>query len=128
MYDLSDIGPTTKEMAAIIIAVFIVLVLIFGAGYLLGINSAREDLYDNGNGAAGVGNQITEAGTNIQHAKDGIEAAAGTVDRIGAGISQAKESTGYIQHTADSSAELIAECQSIIRQIRQRGKTDTAAN
>lgn len=126
MYDISDIGPNSKEMAIGILAVFIVLVAVFGAGYCFGLRNAGKDVHDNGNGAGGVEHQITEAGSNIQDAKDGIEAAAGTADQIGAGIGQAKESAGYIQHTADTSAELIAECESIIRSVRQRGQADTA--
>ena len=125
MYDLSELGPTNKEIAALILIVFIILVACFGAGYLLGVERT-EDIYHNGSGAGGVEQQITEAGSNIQDAKDGIEAAAGTADQIGAGIGQAKESAGYIQHTADTSAELIAECESIIRSVRQRGQADTA--
>ena len=132
MYDFSDLQPTNKEMAALILGVFVFLAAVFGAGYMLGISNAGKpagtDVSDNGNGTAVIGNQLTEAGSNIQHAKDGIEAAAGTADKIGTGISQAKESAGYIQHTADSSAELIAECQQIIGRVRSRREKDQATH
>ena len=120
-YDFSDIGPNNKEMAALILGVLIFLVVVFGLGYLLGFERTK-DIYSNGSGAAGVGEQIEQAGTDIQHAADGIKEAAGTADKIGAGIESAKESAQYIHSTADTSAELIAECQSIIAGIRARGQ------
>ena len=121
MYDFSDIGPNNKEMAALIIGVLIFLVATFGLGYLLGCERTN-DIYSNGSGSAGVGEQIEQAGTDIQHAADGIKEAAGTADKIGSGIKDAKDTAGYIQSTADTSAELVEECQSIIDGIRARGQ------
>jgi methyl-accepting chemotaxis protein len=120
--DIFDIRPTNKEMAALILSMFVFLVAAFSLGYMLGVERTRENLHDNGNGAAGVGEQIGQAGTDIQHAADGIKEAAGTADKIGAGIETAKESAQYIHSTADTSAELISECQSIIAGIRARGQ------
>lgn len=128
MYDdFFDLKPNSKEMALGIIVVFILLVVIFCAGYLLGVERTK-DVYSNGSGAAGVGEQIEQAGTDIQHAADGIKEAAGTADHIGAGIADAKDSAGYIQHTADTSTEIISECQSIIDAIRARGQAGTFKN
>lgn len=123
-YDFSDNGPNNKEMATLILIVFVLLVAVFSAGYMLGISSAGSDVHDNGSGAAGVGEQIEQAGTDIQHAAEGIKEAAGTADKIGSGIKDAKDTAGYIQSTADTSAELISECQSIIDGIRARGAQD----
>lgn len=119
--DFFEIRPTNKEMAALILGVFVFLVVAFGLGYLLGVERTK-DVYSNGNGAAGVGQQIEQAGTDIQHAKEGIKEAAGTADKIGAGIESAKESAQYIHSTAGTSTELISECQSIINGIRARGQ------
>ena len=119
--DFFELRPTNKEMAALILGVFVFLVAAFGLGYLLGCERTK-DIYSNGSGAAGVGEQIEQAGTDIQHAADGIKEAAGTADKIGAGIESAKESAQYIHSTADTSAELISECQSIIEGIRARGQ------
>lgn len=121
MYDFSDIGPNNKEMAALIIGVLIILVVVFSAGYMLGVERTK-DIYSNGSGTAGVGEQIEQAGTDIQHAADGIKEAAGTADKIGAGIESAKESAKYIHSTANTSGELISECQSIIEGTRARGQ------
>jgi methyl-accepting chemotaxis protein len=119
--DFFELRPTNKEMAALILGVFVFLVAAFGLGYLLGVERTK-DVYSDGSGTAGVGEQIEQAGTDIQHAADGIKEAAGTADKIGAGIESAKESAQYIHSTADTSAELVAECQSIIAGIRARGQ------
>ena len=119
--DFFDIRLKNKEVAALILVVLIFVVVIFGLGYMLGV-ARTKDVYSNGSGAAGVGEQIEQAGTDIQHAADGIKEAAGTADKIGSGIKDAKDTAGYIQSTADTSAELISECQSIIAGIRARGK------
>ena len=124
MYDISELEIKGKDMAVAVLIVVILLVVIFCAGYMLGLRNVS----DNGGGTDAVGNQLTEAGTAVQHAKDGIDAAAGTADQIGAGIGAAKESAGYLQHTADTSAELIADCQRIIRQVRARGKEKAPQN
>ena len=118
MYDVRLFRPPNKETAALILISVIVLVAIFCAGYLLGLRHVS----DHGSGADTVGNQLEQAGTAIQNAKDGIDQAAGTADKVGAGIGAAKESAGYLQHTADTSAELIADCQRIIEAVRRRGK------
>ena len=129
MYDdFFDIRPNNKEMAALILIVFIILVAVFSAGYMLGISSAGPDVHDNGGGTAGAGQQIEQAGADIQHAADGIKAAERTADQIGSGIKDAKVTAGYIQSTANTSAELISECQSIIGQVRARGAQDAPKN
>ena len=127
MNDFFDIRPTNKEMAALIIGVLIFMVVTFGFGYLLGVERTK-DVCSDGSGTAGVGQQIEQAGADIQHAADGIKEAAGTADKIGAGINDAKESAQYIQSTAADSAGIISECQSILEGIRRRGAQDQAAH
>ena len=124
MYDVRLFRPPNKETATLVIVAVVLLVVVFFAGYLLGLRHVS----DHGGGADTVGNQLAETGTAIQHAKDGIDTAAGTADKVGAGIGAAKESAGYLQHTADTSAELIADCQRIIRQVRARGKEKAPQN
>ena len=131
MYDVSELRPNGKEIAIAIIVVTILLVVIFCAGYMLGLRNAGnagKDVPDNGNGTAAVGSQLAETETAVNNAKNGIEAAAGTADHIGAGIADAKDSAGYIQHTADTSTEIIADCQSIIDAIRARGQAGKVAH
>ena len=131
MYDFFDIGPNRKEMAALILGVFVFLVAVFSLGYMFGCGSSTgtgENVHDNGGGAAGAGQQIEQAGADIQHAADGIKEAAGTADKIGAEIKSAKESAQYIHSTAADSAGIISECQSILEGIRRRGAQDQAAH
>lgn len=128
---VSELRPNGKEIAVAILIVVILLVVIFCTGYMLGLRNAGnagKDVPDNGNGTAAVGSQLAETETAVNNAKNGIEAAEGTADQIGAGIADAKESAGYIQHTADTSAEIIADCQSIIDAIRARGQAGTFKN
>ena len=127
MYDIPRLRPTNKETAVAILIVTVLLVVIFCAGYLLGVERTK-DIYSNGSGAAGVGEQIEQAGTDIQHAADGIKEAQGTADKIGSGIEDAKDTAGYIQSTTETSVELVAECQSIIDGIQARGAQDAAKN
>ena len=123
-YDISELEVTGKDMAIAVLICVVFLVVCFFAGYCIGWERA-EDVYCNGSGTAGIEQQIGEAGADIQHAKDGITEAVGTADKIGSGIKDAKESAEYIQSTANTSAELISECQSIIERIRSRGETET---
>ena len=118
MYDVRRLFSEGKTDHVVAVVALVVFVVGFVSGYMLGLRNVS----DHGSGADTVGNQLEQAGTNIQHAKDGIDQAAGTADKVGAGIGAAKESAGYLQHTADTSAELIADCQRIIRQVRARGK------
>ena len=126
--DLFDIRPNNKEMAIAILIVFIILVAIFGAGYMLGISSAGPDVHDNGGGAAGAGQQIEQAGADIQHAAEGISQAAGTAGAVSGTIKDAAGTAQYIHSTAADSAGIVAECQSILEGIRRRGAQDQAAH
>ena len=124
MYDIPFFTPTRKEMAVAVLGVFIFLVAVFSAGYMLGI----RNVHDNGNGTQPISNELGQVGTNIVNAASGIEAAQGHADQVGAGISNAKEQADYLYGSATTSAELIRQSKSIIENIRRRGKTDKVAN
>ena len=128
--DLFDIGPDNKEMAFGILIVFAVLVVIFFAGYCVGISTSAgtENVHDNGNTTAGVGNAIESAGSNIGAAKSGIDNAAAAAGRIEERIADAQERAEYVKGTADEGRRIIAECQSILREVRAGGQKGKAAN
>lgn len=132
MYDdLFEFRPNNKEMAALILIVFVLLVAVFGVGYMFGCSSSTgtgENVHDNGGGAAGAGQQIEQAGADIQHAADGIQEAAGTAGAVSGTIKDAAGTAQYIHSTAADSAGIIAECQSILDGIRRRGAQDTASH
>ena len=94
-------------------------------GVAIGYGLGLRNVSDHGSGADAIGNQLEQASTNINSAAEGIRQAERTADQIGAGLTNAKESAGYIHSTATTSAELVAECQSIIARVRARGKTDS---
>ena len=116
--------PGDEKVAALLLIIVVCMVVAGTIGYMLGLRNVHDD----GSGNAGAGQQIEQAGTNIQHAADGIKEAAGTADQIGSTIKDAKDTAGYIHGTAADSATIISECQSILKTIRSRGKTDQAAH
>ena len=117
-YDFSELEIKGKDIAIAVLICVVILVVCFCAGYLCGIRNVS----DNGSGTEQVGKELEQVGTNISDAKAGIEAASGHADKVSSGIESAKESAQYIHSTADTSAELVSECQSIIAGIRARGQ------
>ena len=127
MYDIFELDINGKEMAIAVLVCLVFLVGAFGCGYLLGCERT-EDLYRNGSGTEPISTELGNAGTNIQNATAGIEAAAGHADQVASGIESAKETAQYIEGAAATSAKLIGQCQSIISTIRQRGEAQTKHN
>ena len=121
MYDLSDLRPDNKEMAIAILTVFIVLVVCFSAGYLLGCDRTK-DLYNNGAGTGTAGEQLGQAVSNQQSITDGIQNAEHT-SNAAAGTAQAiAESAGNIEAGVNETAGIIDSCQQILGTIRNRGQ------
>ena len=128
MYDVRLFRPPNKETAALILISVIVLVAIFSAGYLLGLRNAGKDIPDNGNATQRVRDEIKSAGSNIGAAKSGIDNAAAAAGRIEERIADAQERADYLKGTADEGRRIIAECQSILREVRSRGEENPAKN
>ena len=133
MYDVQDLRPTNKEMAVLVLVVLIFMVVVFGSGYMLGLRNADtgtggENLHDNGDPAAGIRNEITNAGSGVSAAVSGIDNASAAADRVEARISDAQERAEYVKGTADEGRRIIAECQSILREVRSRGKENPVKN
>ena len=124
MYDFSELEITRKEMAVLVLVVFVFMVVIFTIGYMFGI----RNVHDNGNGTQPIGQQLNEAGTNISNATSGIGQAENHAGNIEAGIGNAQESADYLQGTVSTSTELIGQCKSIIENIRRRGKENTSTH
>lgn len=124
MYDISELEITRKEMAVLVLVVFVFMVVIFSIGYMCGI----RNVHDNGAGTQPITNELGQVGTAIENAGAGIEEAAGHAGNVQAGIDNATEQAGYIYGTAKTSTELIGQCQSIIDQVRRRGKADKVTN
>ena len=128
MYDISELQPTGKNIAIGILIVTVLLVAVFCIGYMLGIRNTGKDIPDNGDPAAGVRTEIDAAGSGISTAKSRIDNAAAAADRVEARISDAQERAEYLKGTADEGRRIIAECQSILREVRSRGKENPVKN
>ena len=128
MYDVQDLRPTNKEMAVLVLVVFVFMVVVFGSGYMLGLHNAGKDVPDKGDPAAGVRTEIDAAGSGISTAKSRIDNAAAAADRVEARISDAQERAEYVKGTADEGRRIIAECQSILRAVRSGGKEKAPQN
>ena len=122
MYDVRLFRPPNKETAVGVLVCVAMLVAVFCAGYLLGLRNAGKDIPDNGNAAQHVRDEIKSAGSNIGAAKSGIDNAAAAAGRIEERIADAQERADYLKGTADEGRRIIAECQSILREVRARGK------
>ena len=128
MYDIQELRPNNKEMAVGILIAVVVLVAVFCAGYMLGIRNAGTGVSDNGNAAQHVREEIGSAGSDIGAAKSGIDNASAAAGRIEERISDAQERAEYVKGTADEGRRIIAECQSILREVRSRGKENAPKN
>lgn len=94
--------------------------------YVLGLRNAGTDIHDNGNAAQGVRDEVNFARSDIGAAKSGIDNATAAAGRVEERISDAQERAEYVKGTADEGRRIIAECQSILREVRAGGKTGAA--
>lgn len=108
--------------------------LCFGTGYACGLRNAdRTDVYNHGNGADTVTDQLDRAEDNQRSITDGLQRAADQSGRI---TGEIDESRGIVQDIAESAdraagqidqaGSLIDSSQRILERVRQRGKTDPA--
>ena len=124
MYDVRRLFSEGKTDHVVAVVALVVFVVGFVSGYLF----CLRHVSDHGSGADTVGNQLAETGTAIQHAKDGIDQAASTAGAVAGTVADAQGTAEYISGTVNDSAELIADCQRIIRQVRARGKEKAPQN
>ena len=132
MYDIPRLRPTNKETAVAILIAVAVLVVIFCAGYMLGIRTAGKsdggDVPNNGIRIDDVREQLGTAISNQQQITSGIRQAETTAGSI-AGRSEAiAESATAISADVRAAGELLDECQQIIGRVRNRGQKGTPAN
>lgn len=116
-----------KALTVIFIGAFLLVAGIWFS-YCLRIRNTGKDLPDNGNAAQHVRTEIESAGSNIGAAKSGIDNAAAAAGRIEERISDAQERADYLKGTADEGRRIIAECQSILREVRRRGEENQIKN
>ena len=124
MNDIQFFRPPNKETAIAILVGVAVLVVVFCIGYMLGL----RNVHHNGGGAGDVGEQLGTAVSNQQSITSGIQNAEGTVGGIASTGNAIAESAGHIEGAVAEAGSLIDQCQQIIGNIRNRGKTNTPAN
>ena len=127
-YDFSDIELTNKEVAIMVLVVFVFLVVVFSGGYMLGLHNAGGDVHDNGSTVENIRTEVESAGSSIKAAESGIDGAAAAAGRIEERIDNAAERAEYVKTTAAEGQRIIAECQSIIDAVRARGQAGTPKN
>lgn len=116
---------TTKSRNYIIAGVLVILLCAFA------LRSCG--LHDNGSGADAIGNQLEEAGNNQSTITGGISNAEKSVSNINAsierseeGITKAGATVSNIENQQREAGAIIADCQSIVKAVRERGKRETA--
>ena len=133
MYDF-DFELSNKEVALMVIAVFVFMVVVFSAGYFVGLHSGSTDSDGGSGGAEQVGQHIQSAVTGqreITERIDGLQNSTAQVsNRItesAAGIENAAAANSRAEVLVRESGELIAEGQQILRRIRSRAEKDPAS-
>ena len=137
MYDF-DFELSNKEVAVMVIAVFVFMVVVFSAGYFVGLRNAGSANSDGGSGggsggAEQVGQHIQSAVTGQREITERIDGLQNSSDKISgrieagtAGIEAAAAANSNAESLVRESGELIAEGQRILQTIRRRAKKDSA--
>ena len=127
MYDFSELVISRKEMAVLVLVVFIFMVVVFSAGYCVGLWHGNH-ISDNGTGIDHVGEQLGEAVGHQQQITDGIKDAEHTSSGIAETSAAIKESAVNIEAGVGEAAGLIDSSQQILGRIRNRGQANPPAN
>ena len=128
MYDVSELRPNGKEIAIAIIVVTVLLVVIFCAGYMLGIRNAGTDVSDNGKRIEDVRNELSTATERQREITSGLESAVKRSDSIEERSNRIEERAVRSESVVRDAGVLIDECQQIIGRVRNRGQKGTPAN
>ena len=128
MYDIPDFRPSNKEMAALILVVFVCMVVAGGIGYCIGLRNAGTGVPDHGDGVGHVGEQLGTAAVNQRELTEGIGNAETGAARVEAGIQHVSESVAITEAAVGDAAGLIDECQQIFGRVRNRGQAHPVKN
>lgn len=86
--------------------------------------AGRSDVSDIRERADNTRAELTDARSAQQSEAGAIESAAEAVSRSSDSIRDSQQTTGEIQRTEQTDAEIIRQSQSIIERVRARGKTE----
>lgn len=124
--------PSNKEAAIGVLVVVALLVVAFGIGYGIGLrNAGRSDAGSVPDNGVRIDDDRKQLGTAQEHQRQITDGLTGAVERS----DTAAERAGRIEERAvkseaavNDAGVLIDECQQIIGNIRNRGKTGTTSH
>ena len=119
---VSGFRPTNKEVAIGVLVGVAVLVVIFSAGYMLGLRNAGAGVHDNGNGINDIREQYQHIEVKQQQITNGLESAVGRSDAAAETAGRIEERAGAAAQSVTDAGILLDECQQIIGRVRNRGK------
>ena len=96
--------------------------------YVLGLRNAGTDIHDNGNGIDAVREQYQHIEVNQRQITDGLENAVQRSDTAAERAGRIEERAVRSETAVNDAGVLIDECQQIIGNIRNRGKTGTTSH
>ena len=128
MYDVSELRPNGKEIAVAILIAVAVLVVIFCAGYMLGLRNAGTDVSDNGKRIEDVRNELSTATERQREITSGLESAVQRSDSIEERSNRIEERAVRSESVVRDAGVLIDECQQIIGRVRNRGQAGKATH
>lgn len=113
-----------EEDKKIIIACLAVMLL--SAAGLWFFNAGRNYVSDIGKRTDTVREQLADAGRAQQSEAEAIDSAEDAVTRGSESIRDSQQTTGEIERTERTDAEIIRQSQSILERVRARGKTESS--
>lgn len=115
-----------KKNITIVAVCLFCLVATFFSGYLYGI----RNIHHNGAGIGDVGKQLEQIESNQHTITSGIESVTGgiseskeSIKSSQQAIDRADENAASLENSFNTAGESIADCQRILAEIRQRGKS-----
>lgn len=109
-----------KKIYAALAAIAIFLL----SGFAWFLCAGRSDVSDIRERADNTRAELTDARSAQQSEAGAIESAAEAVSRSSESIRDSQQTTGEIERTERTDAEIIRQSQSIIERVRARGKTE----
>ena len=109
-----------KKIYAALAAIAVLLL----SGFVWFLCAGRSDVSDIRERADNTRAELTDARSAQQSEAGAIESAAEAVSRSSESIRDSQQTTGEIERTERTDAEIIRQSQSIIEKVRARGKTE----
>ena len=105
----------------IIICVLLVLLCAFAVYFIIG---TRKDIHDNGQGVSKVRTELRNIETTQREEKRTIERTERAITRGKERVDESERTNKDITEIERKDAEIIAECQSILKRVRERNKSE----